>query len=164
MILVYRQVHFFPAHRQLICSVVERQFCTYYQFICEFLINNIVILWIIFCNTYSILMNEISKIFYMCTFYIIIKFVCIYIVKVKVAQSSLTLCDPMDYTIHGILQARILQWVVFPFSRGSSQPRDWTQMSCIIGGFFISWATREAHIYIYISIYRHTYICILCHI
>ena len=44
--------------------------------------------------------------------------------KVKVAQSCLTLCDPMDYTAHGILQARILEWVAFPFSRGSSQPRD----------------------------------------
>ena len=45
------------------------------------------------------------------------------IVKVKVAQSCPTLCDPMDYTAHGILQARILEWVAFPFSRGSSQPR-----------------------------------------
>ena len=44
--------------------------------------------------------------------------------EVKVAQSCLTLCDPMDYTVPGILQARILEWVVFPFSRGSSQPRD----------------------------------------
>ena len=44
--------------------------------------------------------------------------------KVKVAQSCLTLYNPMDYTIYGILQARILQWVAFPFSRGSSQPRD----------------------------------------
>ena len=43
-------------------------------------------------------------------------------VKVKVAQSCPTLCDPMDYTVHGILQARILEWVAFPFSR-SSQPR-----------------------------------------
>ena len=51
----------------------------------------------------------------------------------------------MDYTIHGILQARILEWVAFPFSRGSSQPRDWTQVSHIIGRFFTSWATREAH-------------------
>ena len=42
----------------------------------------------------------------------------------KVAQSCLTLCDPMKYTVHGILQARILEWVAFPFSRGSSQPRD----------------------------------------
>ena len=45
-------------------------------------------------------------------------------VKVKVAQSCLTLCDPMDSTVHGILQARTLEWVAFPFSRGSSQPRD----------------------------------------
>jgi len=44
--------------------------------------------------------------------------------KVKVAQSCPTLCDPMDYTGQGILQARILEWVAFPFSRGSSQPRD----------------------------------------
>ena len=52
-------------------------------------------------------------------------------VKVKVTQSCLTLCDPMDYRVHGILQARILEWVVFPFSRGSSQPRSWTQVFCI---------------------------------
>ena len=45
-------------------------------------------------------------------------------VKVKVAQLCPTLCHPMDYTVHGILQARILEWVAFPFSRGSSQPRD----------------------------------------
>ena len=45
-------------------------------------------------------------------------------VKVKVAQSCLTLCDPMDYIVLGILQARILGWVAFPFSRGSSQSRD----------------------------------------
>ena len=46
--------------------------------------------------------------------------------KLKVSQSCLTLYDPMDYIIHGILQARILEWVAVPFSRGSSQPRDWT--------------------------------------
>ena len=51
----------------------------------------------------------------------------------------------IDYWVHGILQARILEWVAFPFSRGSSQPRDRTQVSCITGGFFTSWATREAH-------------------
>ena len=45
-------------------------------------------------------------------------------VKVKVTQSCPTLCDPMDYTVHEILQARILEWVAFPFSRGFSQPRD----------------------------------------
>ena len=45
-------------------------------------------------------------------------------VKVQVAQSCPALCDPVDYTVHGILQTRILEWVAFPFSRGSSQPRD----------------------------------------
>ena len=103
--------------------------------------------------------------------------------KVKVSQSCPTLCNPMDYIVHGILQARILEWVAVPFSRGSFQPRDWTQVSCITadslpaeptgkpkntgvvaypfsrisswprnwtrvscpaGGFFTSWATREA--------------------
>ena len=63
---------------------------------------------------------------------------------VKVARSSLTLCDPMGYTVHGILQARILQWVAFLFFRGSSQPRDRTLISSIAGGFFTSWATRKA--------------------
>ena len=59
-------------------------------------------------------------------------------VKVKVAQSCLTLCNPMDCTVHGILQGRILEWVAFPFSRGSSQPRGRTQVSCIAGRFFTS--------------------------
>ena len=48
---------------------------------------------------------------------------------VKVTQSCPTLCDPMDYTVHGILQARILEWIAVPFSRGSSQPWDRTQVS-----------------------------------
>ena len=61
-------------------------------------------------------------------------------VCVKVAQSHLTLCNPMDCilpgpSVHGILQARILDWVAIPFSRGSSQPRDRTQVSHIAGGF-----------------------------
>jgi len=56
--------------------------------------------------------------------------------KWKVAQSCPILCDPMDYTVRGILQARILEWIAFPFSRGSSQPRDWTQVSCTAGRFF----------------------------
>ena len=58
--------------------------------------------------------------------------------RVKVTQLCLTLCDPMHYTVPGILQARILEWVAFPFSRGSSQPRDGTQVSHIAGGFFTS--------------------------
>ena len=62
---------------------------------------------------------------------------------VKVAQSCPTLCDPMDYTVCGILQARILEWVAFPFSRQSSQPRDQTQISRVEGRFFTSWATGK---------------------
>ena len=63
--------------------------------------------------------------------------------KVKDSQSYLTLCNPMDYAVHGILQARILEWVAFPFSRGSSQPRDQTQVSHIANGFFASWASGK---------------------
>ena len=54
-------------------------------------------------------------------------------------------CSPPGSSVHGILQARKLKWVALPLSRGeSSQPRDWTQVSRITGGFFTSWATREA--------------------
>ena len=68
---------------------------------------------------------------------------------VSVAQSRPTLCDPMncsppDHSVHGILQARIPEWVAISFSRGSSLLRDQTQVSCIAGRFFIVWATREA--------------------
>ena len=67
-----------------------------------------------------------------------------------VAHSCLTLCDPMDCSLPGssvcgILQARVLEWVAISFSRGSSQSRNWTQISCIAGRFFTIWATREAH-------------------
>ena len=58
--------------------------------------------------------------------------------KVKVVKLRLTLCDPVDYTDHRILWAKILEWVAVPFSRGSSQPRDRTQVSHIAGGFFTS--------------------------
>ena len=67
--------------------------------------------------------------------------------KMKVNESCLTLCNAVDYTIRGILQVRILEWVAFPFSRGSSQPRDQTQVSHIAGEFFTSWAIREAQEY-----------------
>ena len=67
--------------------------------------------------------------------------------KVKVTQLCLTLCDPMDYTVYGILQARMLEWVAGPFSRVSSQTRDQTQVSRIAGRFYTSWANREAPIY-----------------
>ena len=67
---------------------------------------------------------------------------------VKVAQSCLTLCDPMDYSppcssVHGILQARILEWVAMPFSKGSSQPRGQTQVSHSAGRSFLVWANRD---------------------
>ena len=58
----------------------------------------------------------------------------------------MTLCDPIEYTVHGIVQARILEWVAFPVSRGSSHGRDQTQVSHIAGGFFTSLATREAQL------------------
>ena len=62
----------------------------------------------------------------------------------KVPQLCLTLCNSMYYTVHGILQARMLEWVVFPFSRGSSWPRNWSRVSCIADRFFTSRTTREA--------------------
>ena len=67
-----------------------------------------------------------------------------------VAQLCLTLCDPVDCSppgssVHGILQARIVERVAISFSRGSSRPRDQTQVSRIAGRCFNLWATREAH-------------------
>ena len=64
-------------------------------------------------------------------------------VKMKVTQLYPTLCNPMDYTVHGILQATVPEWVAIPFSRGSSQARDQTQILHIAGEFFTSWATRS---------------------
>ena len=75
-------------------------------------------------------------------------------------QLYLTLCDPIDYTVHGILLARILEWVTVPFSRGSSQPRDQTQVSCIAGRFFTSWATREASVqFSTFQLLSHVWLC-----
>ena len=75
---------------------------------------------------------------------------------VLVAQSCPTLCDPMDCSppgsfIHGIFQARILEWVAIPFSGRSSQPRDQIWVSHIAGRLFTIWATRESAICIHIS-------------
>ena len=68
----------------------------------------------------------------------------------EVAQSRLTLCDPMDSSlpgssVHGIFQARVLEWVAISFSKGSSWPRDRTQVSRIVDRRFAVWATRELH-------------------
>ena len=67
---------------------------------------------------------------------------------VIVTQSCPTLCDPTDCSlpgssVHGILQARILEWIAIPFSRRTSQPRDWTLVSCLTGRFFTIWATGK---------------------
>ena len=72
--------------------------------------------------------------------YIYIHFVYVYVttLKVQVAQSCLTLQDPMDYIVHGILQPRIPEWVAYPFSSGSSQPRNQTEVSYIAGRFFVN--------------------------
>ena len=59
-------------------------------------------------------------------------------------------CSPPGSSVHGILWARILEWVAFPFSRRSSPSRDGIQVSCIAGRFFTVWATREAQKYLYI--------------
>ena len=68
----------------------------------------------------------------------------------SVAQSCPTLCGPMNCSlphssVHGIFQARVLEWVAISFSRGSSWPRDWIQISCIVGRRFTVWATREVY-------------------
>ena len=68
--------------------------------------------------------------------YIRQKITFLYIVFVKVTQSCPTLCDPMQYRVHGILQARILEWVATLFSKESSQPRDQISDSCTAGRFF----------------------------
>jgi len=73
-------------------------------------------------------------------------------VKVLVTQWCLTLCDPMDYSppdssVHGILQARILEWVAILFFKESLWPMDRTLVSCIAGGFFTIWVTKEAFMF-----------------
>ena len=85
-----------------------------------------------------------------------------YHLKVKVkSQSCPTLCDPVDCSppgssVHGILQARVLEWVAISFSRGSSRPRDQTQVSRIAGRRFNLWATKEALFY-HLELYCYYY-------
>ena len=68
-------------------------------------------------------------------------------VKQKWSRSRSVMPDSLQLHSPGILQARILEWVAFPFPRGSSQPRDRIQVSCTAGGFFTHWTTREAQEY-----------------
>ena len=81
-------------------------------------------------------------------FYLYIFCVCIH---AKLIQSCLTLCEPMGYSppsssVHGILLARILEWVIISFSRGPSWLRDRTRVSCIVGKLFTVWTTRWAYV------------------
>ena len=99
--------------------------------------------------------------------YLFLKFLCYFgywkwLLKVKVTQSCLTLCDPMDYTVRRILQARILEWVAVPFPGGSSQPRDQTQISHIAGLFFTSWATSEAQEWVVLRSWKVFFLNLLC--
>ena len=78
--------------------------------------------------------------------------------EMLVAQSCPALCNPVDCSlpgssVHGIVQARMLAWVAIPFSRGFSQPRDRTLVSCIAGKFFTVWVTRKALYYCYYYYY-----------
>ena len=96
--------------------------------------------------------KEINKL------HILYIYIYIYIMKVLVAQSCLTLCDPMDCSppgssVHGILQVRRLEWVAIPFSRGFSWPKDWTWVLHSAGRLFTDWATRE-DLFIYSFIYK----------
>ena len=89
----------------------------------------------------------------------------IYKAKVKVTQLCPTLCNLMDCSppgssVHWILQARILEWVAIPFSRGPSQPWDWTQISRITGRFFTIWATREAHVFLCVCVCVFVCLCV----
>ena len=69
---------------------------------------------------------------------------CCSVGKSEPTLCNTTDCSPPGSSVYGILQARILEWLVILFSKGSSQPRDRTQISCIAGRFFTVWATREA--------------------
>ena len=76
---------------------------------------------------------------------------------VRIVKWSEGLCDPMDYSppgssVHGILQARTLEWVAIPFSKGSSRLREQTHISCSADRFFIIWAAREAEIHTYLHL------------
>ena len=100
------------------------------------------------CNPWQPLINSLS-VFPILDFshiwnLIMVCPLCLACFTLKAAQSCPILCHPVDYTVHGILQARILEWVAVPFSRASSQPGDQTQVSHISGGFFTSWTTRQA--------------------
>ena len=84
--------------------------------------------------------------------------------KSEVVQSCPTLCDPMDCSLpgsslHGIFQARILEWVAISLSRRSSQPRDWTQVSCIVGKHFTICSVRLGYLRFFLFLEVRLYCC-----
>ena len=111
--------------------------CTFYSWV----------FWLIpFNNCKTFFFFFVCMLFFQMFWHIIIQKV-----KLLVSQLCLTLCNPMDCSlsdssVHGILQAIILEWVAIPFSRGSSPPRDQTWVSCTADKFCTVWATREAPI------------------
>ena len=98
----------------------------------------VILVWVYFCVPYFV------------------PLIYIYMVKEsEVAQSYLTLSDPMDCSlpgssVHGIFQTIVLEWIAISFSRGSSQIRDWTWVSLIVDGHFTIWATSEVPMYLYL--------------
>ena len=113
-------------------------------------------LWIYICNyhnSWTICYDVITFCFFslrliIVYFKIFLSFLC---ESEKWKSLSLVqLRDTIDYKVLGILQARILEWVAFPSSRGSSQPRDWTQVSHIADRFLTIWAIRETHFSMYL--------------
>ena len=109
-------------------------------------------------STWWIFGNHWHDLPYWITVFSYCNYFCIHLYESEseVTQSCLTLCDPMDcslpgFPVHGVFQARVLEWVAISFSRGSFWPRDRTQVSCIAGRCFTLWATREYYITIGLS-------------
>ena len=120
--LLYHTIHLFKLYHSMAFSILKKMMQPYCRLILEHF-------FLLLCPKEILCLLPATMLFLILSFNV---------VKVKVAQSCPTLCDPMDHSVHGILQARILEWVAFPFSRESSRPRDRTQVSCIEGGFFTS--------------------------
>ena len=115
------------------------------------------------CDIYSLICDVFVMVHVICVIYMLYVW-CVWYICDDALDIHGTLCNPMDYSlpgssVHGILQARILEWVVIPFSRGSSQPRDQSQVFGIAGRFLIVWATRGVKD-IYDIFYIYMYVCI----
>ena len=116
-----------------------------------------------------------SKMTHMCTYMAYTYthlFIHIYTCTCQLLQSCLTFQDPMDCSppgssVYGIFQAKVVEWVSMPSSRGSFWPRDWTRISCasrVAGGFFTCWVTGEALTHMHTHTHTHTHTHKLLHI